>query len=255
MSAPIRRSLRVLVPVLIALVVAAGCQVQVATTVEVKADGSGTVTQAVGFDAAALARVGDLSQQVAATDLEAAGWTVDDPVTEGDTTWVRAHHAFADADEANAVLGQLSGPDGPYRDLAVTRTSGLLSTTTQLTGTMDLSAGIAMFGDPQLTATLGGDPSGGLVARIEAEEGRPADQMVDVSLRVDLPGADETVQGVSGSAAQPIDVSSSESHLFSLVWKVLGALLVLGTVTIVVLRVRVRRRRTRRMMRSNLPRR
>ncbi len=255
MPAAVRRSLRLLAPVLIALLLAAACQVQVATTVRIEPDGSGSVTQAIGFDAAALARVGDLSAQVQAADLEAAGWTVDDPVTEDGTTWVRAHHPFADADEANVVLAQLSGPDGPYRDLVVTRTSGLFSTTTEVTGTMDLSAGVAMFGDPDLTAALGGEPSGGLVARIEAEEGRPVDDMVSVSFTVDLPGADETVQGVSGSAPQPIDVSSSENHLFSLAWKLVIAALVLLTILVVVLRVRVRRRRTRRMMRSNLPRR
>ena len=68
---------------------------------------------------------------------------------------MRAHHDFADADEANQVLAQLSGPDGPYEGLVITRTAGLLSTTTELKGTMDLSAGVAMFGDPQLTETLG----------------------------------------------------------------------------------------------------
>jgi hypothetical protein len=251
----LRRLLRPLALVVMVVVVAAACQVRVATTVTVAADGSGTVTQAVGFDAAALARVGDLRQQVRAADLEAAGWTVDEPVTEDGTTWVRAHHDFANADEANVVLAQLSGPDGPYRDLAVTRTSSALSTTTKVTGTMDLSAGVAMFGDPQLGQTLGGDGSGGLVPRIEAEEGRPANEMVDVAITVDLPGADETVQGTLGSAAQPIDVSSSENHLFSLLWKLLVVVLVVLTAVVVGLRIRARRLRTKRMMRSRLPRR
>jgi len=254
-STRLHRLLRPLALAVLVVLVAAACQVQVATTVSVAADGSGTVTQAVGFDAAALARVGDLRQQVRATDLEAAGWTVDDPVTEDGTTWVRAHHDFADADEANLVLAQLSGPDGPYRDLVVTRTSSALSTTTEVSGTMDLSAGVAMFGDPQLTQSLGGDGSGGLVARIEAEEGRPADEMVDVAITVDLPGADETVQGALGSGPQPIDVSSSENHVLSLLWKVFVVVLVLLTAAVVALRIRARRRRTKRMMRSRLPRR
>jgi hypothetical protein len=247
--------MRLLALCVVVVLVAAACQVQVATTVTVDTDGSGTVTQAVGFDAAALARVGDLDQQLRVDDLEAAGWTVDEPVTEDGTTWVRAHHDFADADEANAVLAQLSGPDGPYRDMVVTRTSGLLSTTTELTGTLDLSAGVAMFGDPQLAETMGPDGSVGLVAQVEAAEGRSVGEMVDVGMTVDLPGVDETVEGALGSAPVPIDVSSSESHLFSLAWKIFVVVLVLLTVAVVALRVRVRRRRTRRMMRSNLPRR
>ncbi len=253
--ARISRLLRLAALALVAVVVAAACQVRVDTTVTVEPDGSGTVTQAVGFDAAALARVGDLDQQLRVADLEAAGWTVDDPVVEDGMTWVRAHHAFADADEANVVLAQLSGPDGPYEDLAVTRTSSVISTTTELTGTMDLSAGVAMFGDPQLNQTLGGDGSGGLVAKIEAEEGRPVGEMVDVSMTVDLPGADETVSGALGSGPQPIDVSSSENHIFSLAWKLLVAALVLLTAVVVGLRIRARRLRTKRMMRSRLPRR
>jgi hypothetical protein len=254
-SARLRRLLRLAALAVAIVVVAAACQVQVATTVTVEPDGSGTVTQAVGFDAAALARVGDLRKQLRVADLEAAGWTVDEPVTEDGTTWVRAHHDFADADEANVVLAQLSGPAGPYQQLAVTRTSGLFSTTTEMAGTMDLSAGVAMFGDPQLTQTLGGDGSGGLVAKIEAEEGRPVGQMVDVSMTVDLPSADETVHGALGSGPQAIDVSSSESHVFSLIWKLFVAALVVLTAVVVGLRLRARRMRTKRMMRSRLPRR
>ena len=225
------------------------------TTVEVEGDGSGTVTQAIGFDDAALARVGDLSQQLQVSDLEQAGWTVDDPVKEGDTTWVRARHGFADADEANAVLAQVSGPDGPYKDLYVTRRAGLLSTTTEVTGTLDLSGGLAIFGDPQLTQALGGDPSGGLVGRIEAEEGRPAAEMVDVVLSVDLPGDDGSIQGHPGDAAQTLDVSSSDSHLLSVAFKAFLLILVVLTIIVIALRIRVRRRRTKRMMRSRLPRR
>jgi hypothetical protein len=233
------------------VVVAAGCQVQLQTTVQVEADGSGTITQAVGFDPSALARVGDLSQQLAVQDLEQAGWTVDDPVAEGDITWVRAHHHFDDADEANLLLAQLSGPDGPYKDLYVTRRAGLLSTTTEVTGTLDVSGGVGIFGDPQLTQSLGGDPSGGLVGRIEAEEGRPVDQMVQVELVVDLPNSDESVTGTLGSPPQTLDVSSTESHLVSVFAKLVVLALIVLTVVVVGLRLRVRSRRRRRMMRSS----
>jgi hypothetical protein len=254
MSARPRRPLRVLAALVVVLV-AAGCRVQVATTVQIDGDGSGTITQAVGFDSAALARVGDLDQQLRVEDLEASGWTVDEPRVEGDTTWVRAHQDFDDPDQANVLLAQLSGPRGPYEGLVVTRTSGPLSTTTEFSGTMDLRAGVAMFGDDQLAATLGGDGSGGLVAQIEAAEGRPVGEMVEVSLAAELPGTDETVSGPLGSPAQAIDVSSSQSHVVPLLGKLFIAVLVILTIAMVALRIRVRRRRRRRMMRSRLPRR
>jgi hypothetical protein len=243
--------LRLLGLVVAVVLVAAGCQVQLQTTVKVDSDGSGTITQAVGFDAAALARVGDLSQQLAVQDLEQAGWTVDDPVVEGDTTWVRAHHDFGDADEANVLLAQLSGPNGPFKDLYVTRRAGLLSTTTEVTGTLDLSGGVGIFGDADLTQALGGDPSGGLVGRIEAEEGKPVDQMVQVELAVDLPNTDESVSGTLGSAPQTLDVSSTESHLLAVLFKLAILVLIVLTIAAIALRIRVRRRRRRRMMRSS----
>jgi hypothetical protein len=249
--ARIRRSFRLLGLVVAFVVVLAGCQVQLNTTIQVDGDGSGTITQAVGFDAAALARVGDLSQQLQVQDLEQAGWTVDEPVVEGDTTWVRAHHGFGDADEANVLLAQLSGPNGPYKDLYITRRAGLLSTTTEVTGTLDLSGGVGIFGDPDLTQSLGGDPSGGLVGRIEAEEGKPLDQMVQVELAVDLPGADDSVLGSLGSAPQILDVSSTDSHLVSLFVKVVILALVVLTALVVALRLRLRRLRRKRMMRSS----
>jgi hypothetical protein len=251
----LRRLLRLGALALVAVLVAAGCQVQLVTTVTVEGNGSGTVTQAIGLDAAALARVGDLDQQLAVSDLEAAGWTVDDPVTEGDTTWVRAHHDFANADEANLLLAQLSGPKGPYQDLVVTRTSGLLSTTTKLEGTVDLSAGVSMFGDDALAQALGGDGSGGLVPQIEAAEGKPVSDMVEVSLVVDLPNTDETYSGNLGTPAQQVDVSSSDGHFLTRVGQLFVIVLVLLTAAVVVLRIRARRVRTKRMMRSRLPRR
>jgi hypothetical protein len=246
-----RRPLRLVALLAAAVVVAAGCQVQLVTTVQVDPDGSGSVTQAIGFDDAALARVGNVDEQLHVGDLEQAGWTVDEPVKEGDTTWVRAHRAFDDADEANAVLAQLSGPEGPYRDLYVTRRAGLLSTTTEVTGTLDLSGGVAIFGDQQLTDALGGDPSGGLVARVEAEEGRPVSDMVDVVLTVDLPDAEESIQGRPGDGPQTLEVSSTDSHLLSVAFKALIVVLVVLTGAVIALRARVRRRRRKRMMRSS----
>jgi len=102
---------------------------------------------------------------------------------------------------------------------------------------------------------LGPDATAGLVPRIEAEEGRPAEEMVEVTFTAELPGATEAVGGPLGSPAQPIDVSSSENHLLSLFGRLVLTLLVVLTVLVVALRMRVRRLRRRRMMRSNLPRR
>lgn len=229
---------------------ATGCQVQIHTTVNMQSNGHGTVTQAVGFDDAALRRVGDLDRQLHVEDLEAAGWTVEAAVKEGDTTWVRAHHEFTSAAEATALVGQLSGPDGPYRDVVVSHSDGLLSSSSSVTGIIDTTAGFRMFGDPDLIAAIGGDGTGGALDRIAAEEGRPAADMVTVSFTSQIPGISRTTDVVfSDTEPTAFKVSANHSKLKDLLRTLVVLALVVGTAVLIVGRVRAHRLRTRRLMR------
>ena len=187
-----RRPLRALLFFVLVLLVATGCRIQIETQVEVGLDGSGVITQGIGFDDAALKRVGDPSRALRADDLVKAGWEVDPTTREGDLTWIRVHHSFATPEEGTALLAQLSGPDGPYRDLLIQRTDGFFSTSVKVTGEVDTTAGLSMFGDQQLTAALGGDASGGLLAKIQAEENAPPESMVDLALVVTAGGTTKT---------------------------------------------------------------
>ncbi len=235
---------------MVLVIVLTGCQVQIRTTVTMGSDGHGTVTQAIGFDDAALRRVGDLDQQLRVDDLTRAGWVVDPATTEGDTTWVRAHHEFSDADEATALVGQLSGPDGPYRDVVVTHSSGLLSSSSSVTGVIDTTAGFRMFGDPALIATMGGDGTGGLLDRIAQEERRPAGDMVSVAFTAELPGIERTTEVVfSDTLPSAFKVGATQSRIMDALQKLVVLMLVAGTVAVVALRLRARRLRTRRLMR------
>lgn len=238
--------------VVFVLLLATGCQVQIHTTVTMGENGRGTVTQAVGFDDAALRRVGDLDQQLRVDDLTEAGWAVDPAVKEGDTTWVRAHHAFADPAEATALVGQLSGPDGPYRDVLVERGEGLLSTSYSVSGIIDPTAGFSMFGDPELLSTMGGDGSGGLLERITREEGRPVADMVSVAFTSELPGISRTTEVVfSDPNPSAFKVRASHSRIMEQLRRLVVLVLAVGTVTIIGLRIRARRLRTRRLMRRS----
>ena len=245
----LRRPLR-LCALLALVALAAGCRVQLTTEVNVRADGSGVITQGIGFDAAALKRVGDPELAIRADDLRQAGWEVDPLERDGDIAWLRVHHAFADPAEGTALLAQLSGPQGPYRDMVVARTSGLLSSTVSVKGEIDTTAGLAMFGDDKLAAALGGDASGGLLARIEKEEGRPAASMVGLTFAVDVNGTKKSWNAtfVDGGV-QLVKASGSEGHLLRTLETILVVVLVLLTATVIALRVRARRLRTRRLMR------
>ena len=246
------RLLRVAGAAALLVLFAAGCQVQIHTTVTMGENGRGTVTQAVGFDDAALRRVGDLDQQLRVDDLTQAGWTVDPAVTEGDTTWVRAHYEFADPAEATALVGQLSGPDGPYRDVLVERSQSLLSATYSVSGVIDPTSGFSMFGDPELLSTMGGDGSGGLLERITREEGRPAADMVSIAFTSELPGISRTTE-VAFSDPNPsaFEVRASHSRILEQLRRLVVLVLAVGTVTIIGLRIRARHLRTRRLMRRS----
>ncbi len=232
------------------VLLAAGCQVQIHTTVSMQSNGHGTVTQAVGFDDAALSRVGNLDAQLHVDDLKQAGWAVDPAVKEGDTTWVRAHHSFSSPAEATTLIGQLSGPDGPYRDVVVRHSDGLLSSSSSVTGVIDTTAGFKMFGDPDLIAAMGGDGTGGLLDRIANEEGRPAADMVTVSFTSEIPGISRTTDVVfSDTKPSAFKVSATHSNLKDLLRTLVVLGLLGGTVFLIARRVRSHRLRTRRLMR------
>lgn len=213
--------------VLAVLVMAAGCQVQVDVATKVNGDGGGTVTVSVGLDDAALARVGDLRTQLRVDDLTQTGWVVSGPAKEGDgLTWVRATKSFTDAAGATAALGEISGPDGAFRNFVVTRDSGLMGTFYSYSGTIDLTRGPATFSDADLTKTLGGDPFGGTLAAIEQAEGKRAADMVDFRMSVELPGGQTKVWNASFADATPTEVKASSSTGTLLPRLVVAALLV-----------------------------
>ena len=242
---------RVLAFFALIVVIAAGCRVQIETKIEVGLDGKGTITQGIGFDDAALKRVGDPARALRADDLVKAGWVVDATSKEGDLTWIRVHHSFTTPEEGTALLAQLSGPDGPYRDMLIKRSDGLLSTSVKVTGQIDTTAGLQMFGDEQLATTLGGDASGGLLAKIEAEEKAPPASMVDLDLVVTAGGSTKTYNAsFTDTDTQKVKVSSSKDKFLEILGTLFVLLLAVLTATVIGLRWRKRRLRTRRLMHS-----
>ena len=247
----LRRLLRTFAFLALMVIVAAGCRVQIETKIDVGLDGKGTITQGIGFDDAALKRVGDPARALRADDLVKAGWVVEAASKEGDLTWIRVHHSFATPEEGTALLAQLSGPDGPYRDMLIKRSDGLLSTSVKVTGQIDTTAGLQMFGDEQLATTLGGDASGGLLAKIEAEEKAPPASMVDLDLVVTAGGSTKTYNAsFTDTDTQKVKVSSSKDKFFEILGTIFVLLLAGLTAIVIGLRYRKRRLRTRRLMHS-----
>lgn len=186
---------RRLLPLLVALLAWAGtaCQVTVAAGVDVARNGTGRVTAGVGLDAEALEEVGDPATALRLDDVRQAGWQVDAPRREDDgLTWVRASKPFSDPDQVPAILAELNGPDGPFRDFRVVRTKSLTRARTTFTGTVDLSRGLAGLSDPELEAAMGDVP---LALDVDGLRGRFGDKLGDtVKVRVTagLPGEVDT---------------------------------------------------------------
>lgn len=237
---PVRLRLLTLVA---ALALLAGCQMQVAVDVRVDEDGSGAVTVGVGLDDDALQRAGNLEEQLRVDDLRAAGWYVGPAQREGDLTWVRATKQFATPEDAAAIFAEITGPDGALREFEVKREESAFGTSYSVDGVVDLTTGPAAFSDPELTAALEGDPFGGTLQAIEAEEGRPIAEMVDFRLTTSLPGdaVPEVFEASLGDTGPVVvDASSTQSSPLATAWIWVLALAI-GFVVLFVLRVGFRR--------------
>jgi hypothetical protein len=250
---------RALRSALLAVLVAcgAGCQLDVQVEVDVDRDGSGAVTVAAALDEAAAARVPELADQLEVGDLEADGWTVTGPALEADgLTWVRATKPFADPEGAAPVLDAIGGPTGPFRDLRIARRPTLLHDVWRLTGTVDLTAGLAAFSDDALRARLDGTDVGWTEEEVVAAAGAPLEEVFTFRVEADLPGRVEGngEAAPAGTAAwqlrlgerQVLDAAGRRLHTATVAWfAVAGVAVVAGLAGVVGARRRGGRARYR----------
>ncbi|MGH9191805.1 MAG: VOC family protein [Acidimicrobiales bacterium] len=213
-------------PLLAALValVATACQVRTTVAVDVTEDGSGTVEVAVGLDADAVGRlpdldddgrstVADVARLVRTDDLAAAGWEVSEPAAgpaaDDGFVWIRATKPFGTPEEAGRVLGEITGADGPLRDLRVDRNEGFGGTRYTFEGTADLSGGLEAFGDDGLAAALEGEVLGEDAAAIEEELGQPLAEMFSLEISADLPGDSTATAWAPALGGQPVEMAAT----------------------------------------------
>lgn len=225
------------------LVATTACEVRVDVRVEAETDGSGVVTAAVGLDQGALDRLGDPATELRTDDLRQAGWAVTGPEQRDDGfTWVQASKAFATEEEMRLVVEEVTGPNGVLRDLAIEEGETDAADTYRLVGTVDLSAGLAAFADPSVAEALGGDPFGGLVQEVEAAEGRPVSEMIDVRVTASMGDEVQVLAPTLGGGPEQIDVTEEVPKPVSVfLWVGIGAMVLGGLLGVLV----VARRRFR----------
>ena len=233
----------------LALVVLSGCRAGVSVEVEATAGGDGRVRATVTLDAEAARQVPDLAEQLRVDDLEAAGWEIEGPsAAPGGGSTVRASKPFASPAGAARALEELGGPSGPFASLRLRVDRGLWRTTSALAGEVDLTAGLAVFGDETLAERLGGPTLGLDPAAVERELGRPLAEVVTLEVVADLPGRlDSNAPGTrAGAAVWPATLGSSVAvratseqwNVFSLAMSIVAGVSGLSLVAVLVRRSR-----------------
>ncbi len=210
-----------LLGVLVALT-ATACQVRTTVAVDVADDGSGTVEVAVGLDADAVGRLpdldddgrstdADLASLVRTDDLVAAGWRVSGPTGRADDgfVWIQATKPFGTPEEAGRVLGEITGTDGPLRDLRVDRDDSFGRTRFTFEGTADLSGGLEALGDEGLAAALEGEALGRDATAIEEELGQPLSEMFSLEISADLPGDSTAAVWTPELGGRPVEMAAA----------------------------------------------
>jgi hypothetical protein len=173
-----------------------GCQVHTQVVVYQAPSGQGMVAVSVSLDASALAAIGGrqaLAAQLQDADLKAAGWTVTGPEPgPGSSTVVAASHGYNTPAQAGQLVAELagSGPlEGPGRlfRLSVEKRHSFWRNDTVLQGEVNLTCGLACFGDSGLTRALG-FPTGVNPVSLAATAGERPDQVFTFSFDTRLPG-------------------------------------------------------------------
>jgi hypothetical protein len=229
-------------PLVALVLLASACQVRTQVRVTAEEDGSGTVDVAVGLDAEALERVPDLDDDgtsgvadlaalVRTEDLEAAGWHVAEPTEAGsELTWIRVSKEFDTPEEANAILAELTGREGPLRNLTLERSTGFASTSLSFSGTADLSGGLESFGDAALAQALDGEALGEDAAQIEQRLGQQLAEAFRLDVIVDLPAGTTRWTPRLGAEPEALEATASVRDWPVLIFTALAVLLVLAAI-------------------------
>jgi hypothetical protein len=234
--------------VAVGVLVLAGCRVDTALTVHVNEDGSGLVTASVRLDAAAVAAAtsggAPLADAIRLDDLTKAGWrsTGWRKLKDGGAQ-LRVSKPFARAEDAGVVVAELSGPDGPVRDVKVTRDASTFTTEWSFTGVADLKSlktGIAT--DPDVLQKLVAERVN--VAALDQRLVADTKDALRLRVTADLPQTSPKPFPVKPGTTVAMKTSSSETAMGRIVLLLVGIAVGLAAVILLVAgELRSRRRR------------
>lgn len=175
------------------VLVATSCQATAAVDLQIEPNGQGTLSIVATADQDIVASAPGLAESLSFADAQAAGWQVS-PVApdEQGRLQVRIWHDFDSPDEANILLAQLSGPEGPFRGLQIRRDRDGGRSTWTLDGSLELANGLSSLADAGLIQLAQAAP----FQKDLAESGLTLDQAFLVTFRVTMPGTIDSTTGV-----------------------------------------------------------
>jgi hypothetical protein len=167
-----------------------GCRSDVTVSVNADKNGAGFVNVEAVLDKDAAAVFVNRSPSIVIEDLKSAGWTIGGPTDDGSGGLrVFADHPFANPDQANQLLKSLTGSNGPFSQLKLSRSSVYITSNVKLEGAVDLSKGLSAFGDDQLRALTGSTSNTGIDdAEIERQAKVPVAEAFHLAVKADLNG-------------------------------------------------------------------
>jgi len=206
------------------------CQAEIKVGIGFNEDGSGVVTVDVALDADAMARAPEITSLLLTEDIEdpASGWSYSDPrLDDQGRTSFSASKPFGSPEQLEAVLAEIFGSEEVFRDFTFERETSFAKTDYRVTGVVDLSDGLDLFTDTELTERLGGNPLGESTPDLEG--------LLDgVTMRVvlDLPVGPEReeVLGFGGNQATRLEMSAQDESgtAVTLRWVAWAAFVLVG---------------------------
>lgn len=187
-------SLRATFGLALLVVVLSACRIETVVTLDVKENGSGTLSIVATADADVVAQVPGLADDLSFDDARAAGWEVSAPLTTTDGGLeVSISHPFSTPSEATLLMSQLSGVYGPFKEMRLVRAGKDTDSTWTLTGRLEANGGLDAFADPALLKTIGASPYAATLANSDLDIGKA----VSIQFRAYLPGSIESTTGVN----------------------------------------------------------
>ncbi len=229
---------RTLAVVAFLVLLASACRIDAAVDITVANDGSGTVVLTVVVDADAVALAPDAPDSLRLEDLSAAGWVVDGPhMDEAGAMTVSATKGFGSAEALPDVIAEIAGDGVIFDGLALSQGHsfdfvGLAAAKTryELTGMVDPTPDLELFGDEFLTGELG-LPLGRSVSRIAADAEADLEDSLGLIVTVQMPSGvsstndDAAVEGNTstftfayGDGAGSLDTTASIDDILPRVW-------------------------------------